>query len=69
MLAGNVSYAFMNEAQHQFDAYTTSLYWATATTTSTGYGDITAYNTLEKIFSVIAMIAGKLMQCSVLLIT
>ena len=38
--------------------YIISLYWAAATTTSTGYGDITAVNTSERIVALIAMIIG-----------
>jgi len=43
--------------------YTSSLYWATATATSTGYGDVRAYTTNEKLFSIVAMLAGKLTLC------
>ncbi|XP_032231588.2 uncharacterized protein LOC5507177 [Nematostella vectensis] len=38
--------------------YMTALYWATATATSTGYGDVYATNDKEKWFSVLAMLLG-----------
>lgn len=38
--------------------YITSLYWATTTLTTVGYGDIRAYNTTERIFACISMIIG-----------
>ncbi len=38
--------------------YIISLYWAAATTTSTGYGDVTAVNTSERIVALIAMVIG-----------
>lgn len=40
------------------NTYITSLYWSSATTTSTGYGDIHAYTPGEKIYSIFAMILG-----------
>ncbi|XP_077978719.1 uncharacterized protein LOC144434138 [Glandiceps talaboti] len=40
------------------DAYIITLYWAVATTTSTGYGDIHSINENERWFSVFAMILG-----------
>lgn len=44
--------------ENALDSYVISLYWSVATVTSTGYGDISAVNELEKIYSVIAMIVG-----------
>lgn len=41
-----------------FHDYIISLYWAAATTTSTGYGDITAVNREERVVALIAMIIG-----------
>lgn len=41
--------------------YCISLYWAVATLTSTGYGDYSATNTIEMIYSIFVMIFGKLM--------
>ncbi|XP_071956713.1 uncharacterized protein [Antedon mediterranea] len=40
------------------DAYIVSLYWAVATTTSTGYGDISAITQEEKAYSIVAMLLG-----------
>lgn len=40
------------------DTYVTSLYWSSATTSSTGYGDIHAYTIPEKVYSVFAMLLG-----------
>jgi hypothetical protein len=48
------------------DAYADSLYWAMATTTSTGYGDLRAHSNVERLFSILAMIAGKLLYGYVL---
>ena len=38
--------------------YTVSLYWATATTTTVGYGDISAHTDLERIYAILVMIVG-----------
>eukprot|EP00058_Branchiostoma_floridae_P006940 XP_002592428.1 hypothetical protein BRAFLDRAFT_67294 [Branchiostoma floridae] len=38
--------------------YVISMYWATATSTSTGYGDIHAKSLSEKAYSIAAMLAG-----------
>ncbi|XP_065903305.1 uncharacterized protein [Dysidea avara] len=38
--------------------YVTSLYWATTTMTTVGYGDITPYNDRDKILAISAMITG-----------
>jgi CRP-like cAMP-binding protein len=38
--------------------YITSVYWATTTLTTVGYGDIKAHNTNERIFSSFAMVIG-----------
>jgi hypothetical protein len=40
--------------------YGDSLYWAMTTMTTTGYGDVRPYTTPERIYSIFAMIAGKL---------
>eukprot|EP00794_Sanderia_malayensis_P016547 gene16547-18222_t len=42
-----------------FSLYADSFYWAVATMTSTGYGDIHANNTIEMIFASIVIISGK----------
>jgi len=52
--------AIPHDVSYLHETYTTSLYWATATATSTGYGDIRAYSTNEKVFSIIGMLAGNL---------
>ena len=38
--------------------YIVSLYWATATTTSVGYGDIRAHTDLERSYATFVMIIG-----------
>ena len=38
--------------------YIVSLYWATATTTSVGYGDIRAHTNLERAYATFIMILG-----------
>lgn len=61
----NSSWVFkQNTTSNQ--AYADSLYWAMATTTTTGYGDYRAHTDLERAFSIVAMIAGKLMYGFVL---
>ena len=41
-----------------FGDYLVSLYWATTTMTSTGYGEITAHSNTEKVFSFTVMLMG-----------
>ena len=41
--------------------YTNSVYWAMATLTTVGYGDIRGYTTLERSFALATMLYGKLM--------
>ena len=61
----NTSWVFeQNTTNHH--AYADSLYWAMATTTTTGYGDFRAHTNLERAFSIVAMIAGKLIYGFVL---
>ncbi len=38
--------------------YVTALYWSLTTMTTVGYGDISAYTTMEKIYAVVAMLIG-----------
>jgi len=38
--------------------YLTSVYWAFSTLTTVGFGDISAYTTPERIFSILCMVAG-----------
>lgn len=40
------------------DLYIKSFYWAVTTLTTVGYGEISAYNSLERITCCIAMITG-----------
>lgn len=46
--------------------YCDSLYWAMATMTSVGYGDVHAGTDAERAFSIVAIIAGKLLYSFVL---
>ena len=48
-LAGNFSIPYQ---------YIVSLYWATATTTTVGYGDIRAHTDLERAYATFVMIVG-----------
>ena len=41
-----------------FEMYMTSFYWTVTTITTVGYGDISAYNTEERVFCSIIMIIG-----------
>lgn len=59
IVAGNTSAAIPKEVSYLYDTYVTSLYWATATATSTGYGDITAQTVFEKMLSILAMMVGR----------
>ena len=49
-----------------FTRYVASIYWAAATTTSTGYGDIRAVGTLERAYSIVVMIMGLLLYGTIL---
>lgn len=46
--------------------YCDSLYWAMATMTTTGYGDVHSHSAAERMISIFAMIVGKLMYGFVL---
>eukprot|EP01135_Chromosphaera_perkinsii_P004900 Nk52_evm5s304 gene=Nk52_evmTU5s304 len=46
--------------------YIASIYWATATTTSTGYGDIKPEGTLERVYAIVIMIIGLLLYGTIL---
>ena len=35
-----------------FDKYVCTVYWAVSTFTTVGYGDVRAYNTYERLFSI-----------------
>ncbi|XP_033108885.1 uncharacterized protein LOC117110323 isoform X2 [Anneissia japonica] len=48
-------------ASTPFEEYVTALYWAAATMTSTGYGDISAHTTVARFISVVAMLVGLLL--------
>ncbi|XP_076825494.1 uncharacterized protein LOC143471047 [Clavelina lepadiformis] len=54
----NPDQALNSEVSFLHNTYITSLYWASATATSTGYGDIHAYTIPEKFYSIGAMIVG-----------
>lgn len=41
--------------------YITSYYWAVTTMTTVGYGDLSATNVLEMVFSIAIMVFGKLL--------
>ena len=43
------------------DDYIASLYWAAATMSSTGYGDIHAHNTESRLFAIVIMLIGLLL--------
>lgn len=43
------------------DEYIASLYWAAATMTSTGYGDIHAHNTTSQLIAIMVMLTGLLL--------
>lgn len=45
----------------KFEMYITSLYWAAATMTSTGYGDISAHTTREEFIATIVFVIGLLL--------
>ena len=51
---------FNNETK-AFDVYISSIYWAAATMTSTGYGDITARSTRGEFIVLFVLIIGLLM--------
>jgi CRP-like cAMP-binding protein len=46
--------------------YVTSLYWAVMTLTSVGYGDVSAANEYEKLFSIVVMVIGAIFYAVVL---
>ncbi|XP_022094111.1 uncharacterized protein LOC110981133 isoform X3 [Acanthaster planci] len=48
-------------APSPFDEYVTALYWAAATMTSTGYGDISAHTTIGRAIALGAMLIGLLL--------
>lgn len=54
-------YATKNIYGHVLLPWVDSLYWAVATMTSTGYGDITPQTQGEMVFSCCVMVLGKLM--------
>ncbi|KAJ3382973.1 Kinesin-like protein kif27 [Entophlyctis sp. JEL0112] len=49
-----------NWTASQWSIYVQSLYWTVTTMTTTGYGDITAKNDGERVFSLVTMILGVL---------
>ena len=54
------NWIFNNKFQDYDDVelYLTSVYWATTTLTTVGYGDIHAYNNSERVFACFSMIIG-----------
>ena len=69
MLLSLESYDFSNETKNRiieetdinFSNYSVSLYWAAATLTSTGYGDVRAHTVEEKFFAVATMLLSMLL--------
>ena len=67
-LFNRVSVQFTSFAENKFSVsiltkYTASLYWATATLTFTGYGDVRPSTLFEKFFSVVVMLSSQFLQC------
>jgi len=58
-VSGDIAVLANSEISLHYDAYVTSLYWATATITSTGYGDVPPKTIGEKIYAITTMIVGK----------
>ena len=56
-----VSFTHIDDQATAFTIYILSAYWAAATMTSTGYGDITAKSSLEEIIVLFVLIIGLLM--------
>lgn len=48
----------MDDSKYKTDMYIASIYWAFTTMTTVGYGDISAFTRMERVFAVIGMIAG-----------
>eukprot|EP00854_Cymbomonas_tetramitiformis_P005587 gene5587-6774_t len=48
----------LDDSMYKADMYIASIYWAFTTMTTVGYGDISAFTRMERIFAVIGMIAG-----------
>ncbi|CAH1786243.1 unnamed protein product [Owenia fusiformis] len=53
--------AGIDSATHPLTEYVLSLYWAAATMSSTGYGDISASTTLGRVIALCAMLCGLLL--------
>ena len=51
-----------NSTESRRTEYVASLYWAAATMTSTGYGDIRAGTTMGRLFALCAMLIGLLVS-------
>ena len=57
----HITSGFVNTPVKPSLHYCTSLYWAVATMTTTGYGDLSATNGLEMVYASAVMVIGKLL--------